>query len=679
MLRYPIFKQDNEYSCGAYCIKMILKYYHLDIAIKEIKQLSKITNAGISVYGMVKCLAAYHIDAKAYQCDYDTLIKEAKLPCIIHILNDEMTHYCVLYKVSKKYVLLGDPAKGLVKLNHEQVKAIFTGICICIEHVGRYDKKVNREVNFKEFVLLHLKDNYQFVLKLIGRSMLISLCSILSSCYFQSLIDQIEVMDYWYIALFTLCFAFVSGIKIIVDYSRKKLEINIQRYLNQIYVNKTVINMLNLPLNYFQNRQDGILMSKVQNLFQFSEFFIHLYTTMFIDLILLIGLFVALMIYSFLIALITGLFFIVITFLLFGYLKRINLMNKKIIASQEMMNQGHLEYLRNIYNSHQFFVKSFARNKINFLFEDYNYFLYRRNNTLNRINSISELLVGMLLYSVVLIASFYYKKASLSVGEIIFFYLLISYMIEPLFNLISFVLEKDEVLILFERYRELLPDKKIKKLFFKGAIKEIRFDHISYSYGYSKPILEHLDLVITKSIWLKGNTGAGKSTLLKLLMNYDQLLKGKIFINGIDLQKIDLNSLYQKMIYLDKEPIFYRESLHFNLLLNHHNEKMVNFLLKEFKMEEFINKLDMVITDDGQPLSSGQAQIMMLIRSILQRPQVLILDEALCNVDETRFILIMEYLKRLAGKLIVIIVAHQTKLMNELFDCVIIENGKIRK
>ena len=87
----------------------------------------------------------------------------------------------------------------------------------------------------------------------------------------------------------------------------------------------------------------------------------------------------------------------------------------------------------------------------------------------------------------------------------------------------------------------------------------------------------------------------------------------------------------------------------------------------------------MIISDDGHPLSSGQAQIMMLIRSLLKRPQVLILDEALCNVDETRLMLIMDYLKRLAGKLIVIIVAHQTKLMNELFDCVIIEHGKIRK
>ena len=46
MFKYPIYKQDNNYSCGAYCIKMILKYYHLDIEIKEIKERCKVTNEG---------------------------------------------------------------------------------------------------------------------------------------------------------------------------------------------------------------------------------------------------------------------------------------------------------------------------------------------------------------------------------------------------------------------------------------------------------------------------------------------------------------------------------------------------------------------------------------------------------------------------------------------------------
>lgn len=56
MKKYPIYKQDDEYSCGAYCIKMLLKYHHHDILIKEIKDRCRLTTEGISVYGMVRCL-----------------------------------------------------------------------------------------------------------------------------------------------------------------------------------------------------------------------------------------------------------------------------------------------------------------------------------------------------------------------------------------------------------------------------------------------------------------------------------------------------------------------------------------------------------------------------------------------------------------------------------------------
>ena len=676
MFRYPIFKQDDEYSCGAYCLKMILKYYHLNVEIKEIKQRSKITANGISVYGMIQCLKYYRIEAKAYQCDLKTLLIEAKLPCILHLIIEQRTHYVVLYKQTKHYLLIGDPAKGLIKMKVEELEKVFSGVCICIEHVGRFDQRLQKETTFMEFVIKHLKNNYRFVLKLVTKSIIISFCSILSSSYFQSLIDQIAKMDLITIVLFTFIFMIVSFIRIIVSYTRKQLEIEIQQYLNQKYVNKTISNMMYLPFRHFENNQDGVLLTKVTNLFLLGDFFIHLYTVIFMDLILLIGLYLALFMYSKVVAMITGIFFVFLASCLYRYLKGINRLNKKIIASQEIMNQGYLEYLKNVFNSHQFFVKRFVKEKINYLFDEYNHYLYTRNQQLNKINSTSELLLQLLMYLVVLIACFYYKESKISIGDIIFFYLLISYMIEPLFNLISFILEKDEILILYQRYQEILPERRKKKTRLKETIREIYVDHISYSYGYSKPIIEHLDLTIKNSIWLQGDTGAGKSTLLKLLMNYDDLLKGKIYINGIDLKKIDLDSLYHKMIYLDKKTVFYHESLRFNLCLNQRNEKKMLQLLQQFKLEELIDKLDLELNEDGFPLSSGQGQIVMLIRALLKRPEVLILDEALCNVDEKRFNLIMEYLNSL--NLIVIIVAHQTKLMNEMFDCVIIEIGKIK-
>lgn len=680
MYKYPIYKQDNNYSCGAYCIKMMLKYYHLNIEVKEIKEKCKMTNDGISVYGMVKCLQSYHFDVKAYQCDLSTLLKEAKLPCILHIVENEFTHYVVLYKVIKNSLLVGDPAKGLVKISINEMQSKYTGICICIHHVGRYVvSKQHQELSFTTFVVDHLKKNYEYIIKLVIRAVAISVCSIVGSYYFQSLIDQIEKMDYAMIIIFTLIFIVISGIRLLINYQRKHLEIMIQRYLNQEYVNKTVMNMLYLPFSYYQRNDEGVLLTKVQNLFSLSEFFIHLYICLFVDLVLILIILGALMFYSLNIGLIVVVFMGVISLVIIKLLQKINKLNKKIIYSQEQMNQGYLEYLKNIYNSHQFFLKRFVKEKINYLFEEYNYHNYSRDHSLNQLNIISEGLIQLLLFIVVLVAAFYYKRGYISVGDIIFFYMLVSYMMEPLFNLISFVIEKDEILILFERYKEIIPGYHSKKIRLSQPIKEIKFDHISYSYGYSKPIIEHLDWTIDKSLWLKGDTGAGKSTILKLLMKYDDLLKGHIYINGIDLEKIELNSLYQRIIYLDKKPVFYHESLRFNLLLNQQDDTELISLLKLLELEHLINRLEMIVEIDGTPLSSGQGQIMMLLRAIIRKPDVLILDEAMCNIDETKANIILDYLGTHLPETIVIIVTHQTKLVNEQYDCVIMRDGKIYK
>lgn len=72
----------------------------------------------------------------------------------------------------------------------------------------------------------------------------------------------------------------ISGIRIMINFQRKQLEIEIQRYLNQEYVNKSVVNMLYLPFSYYYRNQEGVLLTKVQNLFQLSDFlfiFIWLY------------------------------------------------------------------------------------------------------------------------------------------------------------------------------------------------------------------------------------------------------------------------------------------------------------------------------------------------------------------------------------------------------------------
>ncbi|WP_282144601.1 cysteine peptidase family C39 domain-containing protein [Thomasclavelia cocleata] len=680
MYKYPIYKQDNNYSCGAYCIKMILKYHHLDIKIKEIKERCRLTSEGISVYGLVRCLQSYHFDVKAYQCDFNILLDEARLPCIIHVVRDNMTHFVVLYQITKKYLIIGDPAKGLTKLSYEEVESVFSGVCVCINHVGRYMvKKEQKEISFREFIIQHLKSNYRYIVKLLSKALFISMCSIISSFYFQILINTIDEVNYYFIIAFNAVFIFIAGVRVLLNYQRKNLEIEIQKKLNYEYVNKTVLHMLYLPFKYFNCNQEGVLLTKVQNLYSLSNFFIHFYLVVFMDVILMLVIIMALLIFSFQIGLSVVVILGIIALVVLNGMKKLNELNKKIIGSQEEMNQGYLEYLKNFYNSHQFFLKQFTKEKINFLFDEYNLNVYWRDKNLNSLNVVSEMLIQGLSFLVVLVACYFYKQGKINVGDIVFFYMLTTYLIEPLFNFIALVFEKDEVKILYERYKEVIPDKSERKLKIKGRIREIKFDHITYSYGYKEPIIEHLDLVINSSLWLKGDTGAGKSTLLKLLMKHDDLIKGNILINGVSLTRIDSSSLYRKIIYIDKEPIFYQESLKFNLLLKNNNQRLLEKLLREFELENFIDKLEMMIEIDGKPLSSGQRQIMMIIRALLLKPEVLILDEALSNVDDHKMYKILNYINNYRKEIIVVIVAHQTKLVNQFYDCAIIKDGKIYK
>ena len=83
------------------------------------------------------------------------------------------------------------------------------------------------------------------------------------------------------------------------------------------------------------------------------------------------------------------------------------------------MNQGHLEYLKNIYNSHQFFLKKFIKEKLNYLFEEYNYSLYQRDSELNKLNFISETLIQLLSFGVIGVWIFMLNRMNKGSGGVI--------------------------------------------------------------------------------------------------------------------------------------------------------------------------------------------------------------------------------------------------------------------
>ena len=674
MLKYPIFLQDNENSCGAYCIKMLLSFYKRDDEIKNIKKRCRLTKEGITVYGLIQVLKKYHLEAKAYQCEFKHLFEEVNCPAIVHLKQDDLYHYIILYKVKDGYFLVGDPAKGLIKMSYESFSKQFTGIIIMIDHVGMpITKRTN--YTFQNFLKDHFKQHYQTIIKMMIKTIIISMLTMIFSYYYQLMIDSFSKYPIYQIVFISLGFTVLYAFKLLLDYLRRQQILELSRELNQEYALKTMQNLIYQDYDYMDGLEKGTLLSRSQNLFELSQYFIEFYHVIFIDSILMLFILIFILSIQFFLFLIVLLIMVIIFLVFYFYSKKLHIENKKILEQKEHLNDGLLEFQENYFQTIQFKVKKMMKNKLGYLYDTYFMNVYHHDEMTNIHQVQLEALIQIMIMAVLLLAIIIYKKQQMTLGTVMLVYLLLSYMINPLMKISVFIAMHDELQIIFERYKEMIPEKKERKRRIK-KIKNIELRHVSFSYGYTRPFFEHLQLKIDHSLWIKGKTGSGKSTLLKIIMGQYEPSKGDIYINNYRLQDIDFNSYYQHIKYLDKTPVFYKETLRTNLIFDRQElEEEMKELLYYFKMETFISALDLYLDEAGGFLSSGQAQLMMIIRALLFKPDVLILDEAFSNIDQERLELLMDYLKK--QEMIILVVSHQINMMNCQFDCVIIDSGKI--
>lgn len=674
MLKYPIFLQDNENSCGAYCIKMLLSFYKRDGEIKNIKKRCRLTKEGVTVYGLIQVLKKYHLEAKAYQCEFKHLFEEVNCPAIVHLKQDDLYHYVILYKVKDGYFLVGDPAKGLIKMSYESFSKQFTGIIIMIDHVGMpITKRTN--YTFQNFLKDHFKQHYQTIIKMMIKTIIISMLTMIFSYYYQLMIDSFSKYPIYQIVFISLGFTVLYAFKLLLDYLRRQQILELSRELNQEYALKTMQNLIYQDYDYMDGLEKGTLLSRSQNLFELSQYFIEFYHVIFIDSILMLFILIFILSIQFFLFLIVLLMMVIIFLVFYFYSKKLHIENKKILEQKEHLNDGLLEFQENYFQTIQYKVKKMMKNKLGYLYDTYFMNVYHHDEMTNIHQVQLEALIQIMIMAVLLLAIIIYKKQQMTLGTVMLVYLLLSYMIDPLMKISVFIAMHDELQIIFERYKEMLPEKRERKKKIK-KIKSIELKHVSFSYGYTRPLFDHFQLKMERSLFIQGKTGSGKSTLLKLIMNQLQPTKGEIVINGINLQELDLNSYYSHIKYLNKTPVFYKESLRTNMIFDRLflENKMIE-LLHYFMLDDLVNGLDLKLDEQGGFLSSGQGQLVMIIRALLSEPDVLILDEAFSNIDQERLQLLINYLS--FQKIIVIIVSHQINMMNCQFDCVIIDSGKI--
>ena len=275
-------------------------------------------------------------------------------------------------------------------------------------------------------------------------------------------------------------------------------------------------------------------------------------------------------------------------------------------------------------------------------------------------------------------------------GVIVSFYLYLSKFFNPIQNLADQVNNIQKAFTASERLFNLLDvepevsdsSDAIEVERFEG---KIEFKHVWFAYKENNWILKDVSFVIEpkQTCAFVGATGAGKTTILALIVRNYEIQKGQILIDGIDISKIKIKSLRRAIGQMLQDVFMFSGSIRTNITL--HDESFTENEIQEtcdyVNASKIIAKqehgLDEEVIERGENFSQGERQLLSFARTVLHKPQILILDEATANIDTETEVLIQESLEKMKNIGTMLVVAHRLSTIQHADQIIVLQHGEI--
>ena len=180
-----------------------------------------------------------------------------------------------------------------------------------------------------------------------------------------------------------------------------------------------------------------------------------------------------------------------------------------------------------------------------------------------------------------------------------------------------------------------------------------------------------------------GATGAGKTTILSLIVRNYEVQKGEILIDGININDIKISCLRKAIGQMLQDVFLFSGTIRDNVTLHDESftEEEIHEACKYVQADTFINKLpkgiDEEIIEKGENLSQGQRQLLSFARTVIHKPQILILDEATANIDTETEVLIQQSLEKMKSIGTMLVVAHRLSTIQHADQIIVLQNGSI--
>lgn len=214
---------------------------------------------------------------------------------------------------------------------------------------------------------------------------------------------------------------------------------------------------------------------------------------------------------------------------------------------------------------------------------------------------------------------------------------------------------------------------------------KIEFKNVWFAYEEENWILKDVSFVVEpkQTVAFVGATGAGKTTILGLIVRNYEIQKGQILIDGVDIKNIKISSLRRAIGQMLQDVFLFSGTIRSNITLgdDSFSEEDIKSTCDYVNASYFIDKLDKGLDEEviekGENFSAGQRQLLSFARTVLHKPQILILDEATANIDTETEVLIQESLQKIKNIGTMLMVAHRLSTIQHADNIIVLSKGEI--
>ncbi|RSC93594.1 peptidase domain-containing ABC transporter [Tenacibaculum singaporense] len=700
MKKFPNYKQTEAKDCGPTCIKIIAKHYGKTINTQQLRSLSETTREGSSLLGLSEAVESIGFKSLGIKLAFNKL-KEAPFPCIVHW---NKNHYVVLYKIKKDTVYISDPAHGLITFTKEEFiqhwignnadENTEEGIALLVEPTPKfYQEEFEEDEKFGfSFIFKYLYKYKKFIAQLIIGLLAGSLLQLILPFLTQSVVDvgiKNQDLNFVYLILFAQLFLFIG--KASLEIIRSWILLHLSTRINISLISDFFIKLMKLPISYFDVRMTGDLLQRINDHKRIERILTTSSLTVLFSFFNLVIFSLVLGYYS---LQIFGVFVLgsVLYFgwVLFFFKKRKELDYKRF--SQVSQEQSKVIEL---INGMQEIKLHNAERRMRWNWEYVQARLFKvatkslaleqtQSVGSNFINELKNMFITILSAKLVI-------DGQITLGMMMAISYIVGQLNGPITQLINFMRDIQDAQISLDRLGEIHNmedeekpgDEKVTTIPENASIK---LNNISFRYtGGLEPVLKDLSLEIpaNKTTAIVGVSGSGKTTLMKLLLGFYQVDKGDIMINNFNLKNVSQKEWRRNCGVVMQEGYIFNDSIAKNIAVgeDYVNKEKLAHAIDVANIGDYIEGLPLgyntKIGSEGNGLSTGQKQRLLIARSVYKNPKFLFFDEATSALDANNEKVIMGKLNEFFADKTAVVIAHRLSTVKNAHQIVVLEKGKI--